>query len=224
LEFDFIINNGETGAEGEALKEESTKLIKYFLASLTVPEKDLWVNLSPYEKDRVIPESFGLTEMGRDLLAQDYILKQLTSTMMYPEDELGEAFWGRVYEEALEKFGSTDIPLDTFNKIWIVPEKATIYQKDNSAYVVENRLKVMLERDYVAMQHNQDTGHKTQDTRKDTSEVQTAVIREVLIPAITEEVNNGKNFAPLRQIATFTRFEKVYHIYRGSDKGAREKT
>jgi hypothetical protein len=47
-----------------------TKLIKYFLASLTIPEKDLWVNLSPYEKDRIIPQSFGLTEMGRDLLSR----------------------------------------------------------------------------------------------------------------------------------------------------------
>ncbi len=27
------------------LKQEATRLIKYFLASLTIPEKDLWVNL-----------------------------------------------------------------------------------------------------------------------------------------------------------------------------------
>jgi len=31
----------------DELKDESRKLIKYFLASLTIPEKDLWVNLSP---------------------------------------------------------------------------------------------------------------------------------------------------------------------------------
>ena len=209
LEFDFIINNGETGAEGEELKKESKKLVKYFLASLTVPEKDLWVNLSPYEKDRVIPDSFGLTEMGRDLLAQDYILKQLTSTMMYPEDELGEAFWGRVYEKALEKFGTTDIPLDTFNKIWIVPEKATIYQKGNSAYVVENKLKVMLEADYVAMQHvlkgeNSGSNIETFSTKANQSSIvdfQSSIIKDVLIPAITKEVNEGKNFASLRQMA-----------------------
>jgi len=30
----------------EQLKTEATRLIKYFLASLTIPEKDLWVNLS----------------------------------------------------------------------------------------------------------------------------------------------------------------------------------
>ena len=60
--------------------------------SLTIPEKDLWVNLSPYEKDRVIPKSFGLTEMGRDLLAEDYMLKQITASLIYPEDETGKKF------------------------------------------------------------------------------------------------------------------------------------
>src|SRR5208283_3344471 len=73
--FDFILDKGDSSVipakagiqDQEQLKQESTKLIKYFLASLTIPEKDLWVNLSPYEKDRIVPESFGQTEMGRDL-------------------------------------------------------------------------------------------------------------------------------------------------------------
>ena len=89
---------------------ESSKLIKYFLAALTTPENEMWVNLSPYEKDRIIPDAFGITEMGRDLLAQDYILKQITSSLMYPEDELGSRFWDKVYAAAYEKFGSVDIP------------------------------------------------------------------------------------------------------------------
>ena len=73
--FDFILDVGDgspvpnKGGVTPPLQQESLKLIKYFLASLTIPEKDLWVNLSPYEKDRIVPESFGQTEMGRDLLA-----------------------------------------------------------------------------------------------------------------------------------------------------------
>lgn len=49
--FDFILDKGDS-VPGEGLvsalqsdnnlKSESTRLIKYFLASLTVPEKDLW--------------------------------------------------------------------------------------------------------------------------------------------------------------------------------------
>ena len=73
--FDFVLDTGsnrqQTTANG--LKDESTKLIKYFLASLAIPEKDLWVNLNPKEPDRIVSNEFGQTEMGRDLLAQDYI-------------------------------------------------------------------------------------------------------------------------------------------------------
>ena len=107
--FDFVLDKGDgysrhpersEGSQQEQLKTESTRLIKYFLAGLTIPDKDLWVNLSPYEKDRIIPRSFGLTEMGRDLLAEDYLLKQITASLIYPEDAVGKKFWKRIYEEA----------------------------------------------------------------------------------------------------------------------------
>ncbi len=88
LRFDFIVDTGDENLDDEEFKEESEKLIKYFLASLTVPEEKLWVNLSPYEKDKIISQEFGTTEMGVDLLAQDYILKQLTASLVYPEDSL----------------------------------------------------------------------------------------------------------------------------------------
>src|ERR1044071_5695421 len=77
LQFDFLVDKGKSGLRGQALKDEITKMSKYFLTCLTVPEKDLWVNLSPYEKNRIAPESFGITEMGKSLLEQDYLLKQM---------------------------------------------------------------------------------------------------------------------------------------------------
>ncbi|MBF0511403.1 MAG: hypothetical protein HQL13_03645 [Candidatus Omnitrophica bacterium] len=165
--FDFILDKGDstlvrkgTGPlkcrdlSPSELKQEAAKLIKYFLASITIPEKDLWVNLSPYEKDRIIPKSFGLTEMGRDLLAEDYMLKQITSSLIYPEDEVGRRFWKRIYEESVKRYGTTDVPVNTFNKVWIVPEKAVVYEnaKAGAAYVVEAKLKVMLDQDYLSLE------------------------------------------------------------------------
>ena len=88
------------------------------MAALTVPEDEMWVNLSPYERDRIIEEGFGDTEMGRDLLAQDYILKQLTASLMYPEEDLGSTFWDKIYEQAYEKYWTTEIPTDIFHKVW----------------------------------------------------------------------------------------------------------
>ena len=63
LKFDFIIDSGNTNFTPEEVKEESKRLVKYFLASMTVPKDDLWVNLSPYEENRIIPEELGKTEL-----------------------------------------------------------------------------------------------------------------------------------------------------------------
>ena len=93
FKFQFLVHQSEGSLTPAQKDQEYTKLIKYFLASLTVPDKDQWVNLSPYEKDRIIEKDLGGTTMGRDLLAQDYLLKQVSASMMYPEKGLGKDFW-----------------------------------------------------------------------------------------------------------------------------------
>jgi len=203
--FDFIVDTGEDKLQGEELKAESTKLIKYFLASLTVPEDELWVNLSPYEKDRIIPEKFGITEMGKDLLAQDYLLKQLTASLIYPEEELGKNFWDKIYQKAYDLYGTTNIPINTFNKVWIIPDNAVVYENKDVAFVVESHLKVMLEGDYLALQNNLKKEEIGTDKLEDKdvrqlSDVSSQIVKDVILPAIEKEVNEGKNFAQLRQI------------------------
>ncbi|MBF0510879.1 MAG: SAM-dependent methyltransferase [Candidatus Omnitrophica bacterium] len=248
--FDFVLDTGDRGVipcesnvipgsssvipakagiQNQQQKNEVTKLIKYFLASITIPEKDLWVNLSPYEKNRIIPHSFGLTEMGRDLLAEDYILKQMTASLIYPEGAVGKKFWKRVYEEAGKRFGTTNVPVNTFNKVWIVPEKAEVFEneKAGAAYVVEAKLKVMLEEDYLAMSKNlmptrghvpffRDVSPSTlpgevalnmkasqgnpRTPIREINALGSKIIREIVIPQLTKEVNENKNFAQLRQV------------------------
>jgi hypothetical protein len=100
LKLDFIVDSGDIGSDAGSIQEEAQKLVQYFLASMTIPKGELWVNLSPYENDRIIPEALGQTDLGRDLLAQDYLLKQFTASLIYPEKELGKKFWDTVYTRA----------------------------------------------------------------------------------------------------------------------------
>ncbi|MCA9399560.1 MAG: hypothetical protein KC618_07415, partial [Candidatus Omnitrophica bacterium] len=200
LAMDFIIDVGEHHPQGEELEEESRKLIKYFLATLTIPEEDLWVNLSPYEENRIIPQAFGYTEMGRDLLAQDYLLKQITASLLIPDHELGKKFWERVRAEARARYGVEDIPMTTLNKIWIVPEKAVVYENGDTAIITESYLKVMLEGDYMALRHNLDGEDIQPDDADKVNDVSAELIREIVIPAIEQEINEGEHFIKLRQI------------------------
>ena len=221
LKFDFLIHRGDSFFSGEQKKSEYKKLVKYFLASLTIPENNQWVNLSPYEKNRIIKDDFGKTEMGRDLLAQDYILKQITASLIYPEEKLGRRFWDEVYARAWREFHTTQIPVNTFNKVWIIPDEAAVYESGNTVYVLRNHLKVMLEEDYLAREKDKGERIKDKGERRkrkgdvldfdktdffafhhlsSISSLGSQIIRQIILPRLEREVNEGKNFANLRQI------------------------
>ena len=255
--FDFIMDENnptvrvtprgypDTGEHrGSSLQQDDMmRLIKYFMVSLTVPEGDLWVNLSPYEPDRIVPQALGQTEMGHDLLAQDYILKQLTASLMNPEGESGKKFWERVYEKLYASLSSPNVSvgdpfskdmssknngfpteafgndsfqqaIESFNKVWIVPNRVEVYQNGDVAYITHADFKVMLEEDYYAKQQSELSSQRklgpsvVQETAKDTgfptetfgNDNIKQIIRSTIIPLIEDEVNNGESFANLRQI------------------------
>jgi serine/threonine protein kinase len=196
---DFVLDKGDEPINSEELKKDSARLVRYFFASLTVPEKDLWVNLSPYEKDHIIPQAFGETAMGRDLLAQDHILKQVTASLLHPDSDPGREFWKKVYAQMAKLFGTTtvDIPVNTFNKVWIIPEEATVQEDRGAAFVAESKLKVMLESDYLT---EKQSAAGADMKSAPTSELAKQILQEVIIPALEHEVNESADFAPLRQV------------------------
>ena len=205
LRFEFLVDRGTRELAGDQKNGEYTQLIKYFLAALTVPDKEQWVNLSPYEGDRLISEQFGMTEMGRDLLKQDYLLKQLTASLMHPDSETGKKFWAAMYEKAHQSLGTTDIPLDTFNKVWLVPDDAEVYEKGNSAFLLTQHLRVMTERDYLAMRANEDSSpveNRPAGENVELAKITSEVVRDIIVPVIEKEINEGETFAQLRQICS----------------------
>lgn len=201
LKFEFLMDRGDAALPQIKKQQEYQKLVKYFLASLTVPDEDQWVNLSPYEKGRIIKDDFGRTEMGRDLLVEDYILKQITSSLIYPEGGLGKKFWNRVYERAWKEYGTSDVPVNTFNKVWIIPDEALVYEDGNTAFVLRNHLKVMLEEDYLSLdKHTAISAGVSAVPNHKSHTLASEIVKEILLPELEKEVNNGRNFSNLRQI------------------------
>lgn len=206
LKFNFIIDAGDEDLAGESLKNESSELIKYFLASLTVPDENMWVNLSPTEKDRMIPDGFGSTKMGMTLLAQDYLLKQLAASLTNPETDLGKTYWdnaGSGCDHSLQ------------NRVWIVPDIAKIYRQQDKVFVAQAHLKVMLAEDR-SLDGQQSVGVMASrgalSTSSDVAERSSVagapataqgtsqIFRATILPIIEKQVNEGKDFAPLRQV------------------------
>jgi len=206
LQFKFVVGQGETHLTERQLREEVDIMLKYFLAALAMPEEDIWVNLSPYESDRIIPDKLAQTDMGKTLLAQDYLLKQLAASLTYPETKQGKLYWNEINNPVIAsatKQSQSKIAtprsssvrndaVDSFNKVWIVPDSAVVYQNKGRAYLGECHLKVMMESDYLAMNKNGVGAiHESPSTN---------AFKQYILPLIEKEVNTGKTFAALRQV------------------------
>ena len=57
----------------------------------------------------------------------------------------------------------------------------------------------MLEEDYLALNKSTKINHDINDTDK-TRQLSNELIREIILPLLEKEVNEGKNFASLRQV------------------------
>lgn len=189
LNFNFIIDKANAD---KVCQEEAITLVNYFLAGLTTPIEDIWVNLSPYENDRIIQESLGVTDMGRDMLAQDYVLKQLSSSLTHPDTKVGKKYWSLLSNNQSE-FSSEN---ESFSKVWIIPDIAQVKEDNGLAIITKSSLKVMTESDYLAIEKNAFIGANESQSPTDNSKI----MRNIIVPEIEKDVNYGKNFANLRQI------------------------
>ncbi len=218
LNIDFII---DTATQGTVSKEEAAVLLRYFLAGLTLPERDIWVNLSPYEPERIAPAKLSQTDLGEDLLAQDYVLKQLAASLTYPESEAGKRYWNAVNTETRsvaslqhnQSSGGRDATpgvsrqgTQSFQKVWIVPDQAVVYEHKQIAVIHTATLKVLTEEDYTAQQNN-NVGAGLASARLLRADARPAptnnsinAFKQHILPLIENDVNHGNNFARLRQI------------------------
>jgi len=202
LKISFIVDSGT----GKAInRQEAGVLVRYFLAGLTLPQDELWVNLSPYEQDRILTDHLASTDLGKDMLKDDYLLKQFAASLSDPQSQFGKNYWQNIRRTLAQKTGKTNQEIDSFCKVWIMPQQAEIYESGQSAVITAARLKVLVEEDYLAMQKNgvgaNNHSPASQDAinRVSTSEI-INVFRQQVVPLIENEVNNGKNFTRLRQI------------------------
>lgn len=175
LKIDFLFDSAD---ENDLKTEDIERVISYFMTGLTVSDDDLWVNLSIYEEDRILADGIETTYLGRDFIEQDYLLKQISSSLTDPDTRLGKRYWDK-----------QDLELSTaLNKIWIKSDSAQVSFFNTSACIDEASLKVLSEKDFLALERNQTLADEA------------GSIDDEMIELVSEQVNNGKHFSKLRQI------------------------
>lgn len=223
---------GNSTLEGEALAKEYQLVTGYFFTALALPGEEMHVNLSIHEEGRILPRSLASAPLGRVLVEQDCLLKHFAASLLHPDTPTGQEFWPRVLDLAKQTGLSDQLQLKTCQKAWIVAGSATIQQKDPGkpfpfpipprydirlddfgAVVSECRMKLMCETDYASLQNS--TTQRRDSVNENGSaafhEGFVQVFKDVVLPAIETEVNEGSLFAQLRQAYYGVALAKWYH-------------
>lgn len=196
--FKFLFDKGDLKQlEDAKFKELSAEPLKYFLIGITLPDSKFWVNLRPDSEGQIIEPELEQTDMGKVFLEADLQLKKDTAKYTSPETPEGREYWNKFYKKAEELFGYEAIAIPTFTRPWIVPGEIIVRETQESAFIYKSTLKVCLEHDYL----KDSATYSFKDARmKALNEYSSQLIRELIIPKLTKEVNISKKYAALRQV------------------------
>src|SRR3989339_1726834 len=146
------------------------------------------------------------------MLEADLKLKQDTALFTSPQTPQGKEYWNKLYKKAGELFGTENITIPTLTRPWIVPGEIILRESsDNNskasqgAYIYKANLKVMLEEDYLKNSNQKPVTsnqiYSFNDPRlKELNQYSTQLIRELILPKLTQKVNSSKDYANLRQV------------------------
>ena len=216
LNMNFIFDQGDSEV---ITQKQCNRLVNYFAAGVTLPDLDIYVNLSEFESNRMLPDNLAKTELGKDLLSQDCILKRLTASLLHPDSKSGRNYWETLYKEASKLLRIENIgKIKSYFKIWITAYEARVYeaqmpfnenddkirrhlvdtQNGYLSLTTKASMKVMSEQDYYA-QEKVYRNNFSKDI-KTINQLSNQIFQDIIIPEIQNEVNQGENFFLLRQI------------------------
>ncbi len=179
------------------LSLSTQELLNYFLVGLTLPNDTFWVNLRPDSENEIIDDWLAKTDVGKIMLEADLQLKKDTARFTSPETTEGRAYWTKLYQKAEELYGYQEVTIPTLTRPWIVPGEIIVRETKDSSYIYKATLKVMLEQDVLK---GSDVYSFKDERSKALNEYSSQLIRELIIPKLTTEINLSKRYSALRQV------------------------
>ncbi|MGE5309445.1 MAG: hypothetical protein ACM3OC_10210 [Deltaproteobacteria bacterium] len=193
--FNVMVDKGDS--KEPSAEKSSRDILAYFLVGVTLPERVFWVNLRPDAPSDMLDPALEKTDMGRVMLEADVQLKKDVAMATSPKTQAGREYWEKLYKKAEELYGSDQVTIPTLARPWIVPGEIILREAGNSAYIYKATLKVMLEQDYLKGA----TAYAFKDERsRRMNEYASELMRRLIIPRLTREVNSAGRYAALRQV------------------------
>lgn len=227
---DFIIDSGRSGVQQDFLLSHTERLKDYFREALCIREDDIWVNLSAYESNRMLPPVLSGTAIGRQMLEFDVQLKTFGASLLHPDTETGKSYWRELYNRARHRFGSSKFQYRSFQKVWVIASRAKVLERtpecpnsnddvpqairdtgwmpgDSFGFVTKAELKSFCEEDTYAIEHNFGKASTVAipdsgctPTQRALNGMAVDLYKEMILPVIDHEINHGRHFAANRQM------------------------
>ncbi len=157
VDFDLILKaeKAEGSNPGINIQNATRTGAAAFMTGLAVNDNKFWVNLNPWEVDRIIDEELGQSEAGRIMLEADLQMKRDFSNYGNPcANEMGKALWNLLdkkredlVQRCMNKFPgeikeTSNIILKPVQRHWIVPDKAYAYSNGSLIYIINASLTI----------------------------------------------------------------------------------
>ena len=212
---DHFIITPQEGMSSETDRRGADELIDYFSTSLALRDDQVFVNLSAYESNSMIPAELSGTSLGRTLLSQDCMLKRLAASLLHPDCSVGKDYWSQVYAESRRTLGTSKWAFRAFQKITMVPERVGIHEIDGDnagdnflnvrpahygLYIVSSTMGAKCEEDIFAKTHNPYPSSIPEAVQETLDSICLENFRMIVLPKIKEEINEGEHFTDLRRI------------------------
>lgn len=185
----------------EEQTELQVRLGRYLNTYLVLTGDQVNVNLTPIDDYCGLPELLRHTELGRDMLSQDLVLKHYTACQLHPLTVHGKAFW-----DEIDTITADSRIIESCFRVWIIPDGATVHEKTEDGYghvtIEKLGLKVLCDADYDTLRQLRELQRKPKAFSDATMHDKHVVdmFKKLIVPEIQREVSTGPRFGLLRQI------------------------
>lgn len=196
-----------------------------FMTGLSVHDNKFWVNLNPWEADRIIDNELEQSDVGRIMLEADLRMKKDFSNYENPcTNETGKALWDLLDKkrEALAQQCMSNFPGEVRNvdsirfrpvtRHWIIPDKVYAYTNGSQIYIINSTLTISSEpiADHSAFElKDQDIGtlsngclEELNRSAKEYGEYYKDLNDHMILPYVISDVNNAERYEDLRNVYT----------------------
>ncbi|MDD1761988.1 MAG: hypothetical protein LUQ59_07105, partial [Methanothrix sp.] len=225
INFDLILKAEKAAGSKPGISIQNATRIgaAAFMTGLAVNNNKFWVNLNPWEVDRIIDEELGQSETGRIMLESDLQMKRDFSNYGNPcANETGKALWNLLDKKredlvhrCINKFPgeikeTSNIIFKPVQRHWIVPDKAYAYSNGALIYIINASLTINSEpvTDHASFQvKNQDIGtlsrgciEELNRSAQEYAEYYRNLEERMIQPYVVADINTDEKYEDLREV------------------------